>query len=107
MSGKDVRTFTEAIEKDQGLSAKFTALMDDAHSEAIKAIGGKIVSFAQKAGFKFTDEDLHEFIKSSEKNQGELSDETLTAVAGGRLWGKGYYQTLSQEYRNRGRTGKS
>lgn len=101
MSTKDVKTFSEAMQKDQELNAKFLDLLKEAHEESIKFLGGKIILFAQNAGFKFSNADLHEFIKTEENNQGELSDETLTAVAGGRLWGKGYGQTLSKEYRDR------
>ncbi|OGV50501.1 MAG: hypothetical protein A2017_01305 [Lentisphaerae bacterium GWF2_44_16] len=101
MSTKEVKTFSEAMQKDQKLNAKFVDLLEKAHEESIKFLGEKIISFAGNAGFKFSNADLQEFIEIEENNQGELSDETLKAVAGGRLWGKGYGQTLSKEYRER------
>lgn len=72
MSKEKVIEFFSAVASDIALQEKLAAATDQE----------SYVKIAQESGYSFTSEELDAVI--AEQNEGELSDELLDAVAGGR-----------------------
>lgn len=71
----------DKVTSDASLQAKLSAIFHDA-SEATKE---KLIEFAKDSGFDISIEELEQFlIESSQPKVGELSDEDLDLVAGGK-----------------------
>jgi len=72
------------VAADSVLQEKLGKIMGNADDEA--ALGEKLVAFAKEQGFDVTASDIEEFFKSLTKPaNGELSEEELDSVAGGKL----------------------
>jgi predicted ribosomally synthesized peptide with nif11-like leader len=72
MSTESVRQFLSAVSSDSALQEKLVAVTDSVN----------FVKIAQESGYSFTLEDLQTYI--AQHNDGELSENELEAVAGGR-----------------------
>lgn len=79
----------ELVSKDGILKAKFMGIMNNAEKAGQEETKEKLNDFAREAGFDVTaDEMISFFKKQSEKSDGELSDEELDMVAGGKTVGE-------------------
>lgn len=72
------------VAADSALQAKYYKIVEEASDEA--ALGEKLITFAKEQGFEITLSDIEEFFKSlAEPTNGQLSEEELDSVAGGKL----------------------
>lgn len=70
---------------DSALQAKFEVIMAAAQKAGPEETGNKLVAFAKEAGYEVGFDEMQEYFKTlSEQKEGELSDEELDAVAGGK-----------------------
>ena len=84
------------VAADAGLQEKANKIFEATEDGA--ATVAKLVEFAKEQGYEVTAEEVKEFFKSlSEKSNGELNDEDLEAVAGGKVMpgGGGNRPTIS------------
>ena len=72
MSTESLRQFLSAASSDSGLKQKLAAATDSVN----------FVKIAEESGYSFSLEDLQTYI--AQHNNGELSEDELDAVAGGR-----------------------
>jgi len=86
-----MRTMKELYLKvaaDESLQQKVNKIFEAAGEDA-DAAGKKLVEFAKEQGYDLTVKEIGEFFKTmSEGTDGQLSDEELDAVAGGKLDGE-------------------
>ncbi|MEL7656601.1 MAG: Nif11-like leader peptide family RiPP precursor [Bacillota bacterium] len=76
------------VAADSALQEKYYKIVEEAGDEA--ALGEKLVAFAKEQGFDITISDVEEFFKSlAEPANGQLSEEELDSVAGGKGIGYG------------------
>jgi len=72
------------VAADSALQEKFGKIVEEADDEA--AFGEKLIAFAKEQGFDVTLSDIKEFFKSlAEPAKGQLSEEDLDSVAGGKI----------------------
>lgn len=87
MAKEDALRFMVVMEKDEKIKSAFNSIMHKyegmnlSKDEWDKAIKNEVIPFAKKNGFDFIPEDLAELQKTA---GGEISDEELDQVAGGR-----------------------
>ncbi len=71
------------VAADSALQEKFGKIIEEAGDEA--ALGEKLIAFAKELGYEITVEEIREFfVSKSESSGGQLSEEELDAVAGGK-----------------------
>ena len=72
------------VAADSALQEKYYKIVEEAGDEA--ALGEKLIAFAKEQGFDVTLSDVEEFFKSlAEPANGQLSEEELDSVAGGKI----------------------
>lgn len=72
------------VAADSALQEKYYKLVEEAGDES--ALSEKLVGFAKEQGFDITVDDFKEFVKAlAEPVNGQLSDEDLDSVAGGKI----------------------
>lgn len=82
MSAEAIKAFIEKVREDEDLQTKLQSIDDDGEDAL-----GQIIEIASEAGFSFEAEDYQTVVHEMAKVRhaaGELSDEELEAVAGGR-----------------------
>jgi len=78
----NVKKFYEALAKDEAMQKRAKALNE--HKPADEAaVRDTLIAFAAKEGYAFTADEAQAYIAESAK--GELNDEQLEAVAGGKM----------------------
>jgi len=86
MSKDTVKQMFGKMEKDAGLKAKYSELMQAHKKEAEKTLADKIIEFGKSSGFSFSKDELMaarvELIEKINENK-ELADKDLASVAGG------------------------
>ena len=89
MSKENVKAFFGAAEQDATLKATVTAAIQNLNNPDDQVLGDTLIELGAGAGFTFTLEDLKaaraEMVDLANAEDGELSDEDLSAVAGGAL----------------------
>ena len=71
------------VATDSALQEKFGKIVEEGGDEA--AVGEKLITFAKDQGYDVTLSDIEEFFKSlAEPTNGQLSEEEMEAVAGGK-----------------------
>jgi len=85
MAQETVKAFFKQVEEDQGLSNQYKSLLEDmAQTETDEAaVAQQVAQFASRNGYEFAVEDLKSV--AAEMQGGELTNEQLDAVAGGKL----------------------
>lgn len=87
MSKDNVKKFFTELEKNPQLKEKYAEAMKEYQKESDKILADKLLDFARKSGFGFTEPDLHEthaeLIDTINAND-ELNDMDLESVAGGK-----------------------
>jgi len=72
------------VAADAGLQEKANKIFETTEDAAVTVT--KLVEFAKEQGYEVTVEEVKEFFKSqSEKSSGELDDDELESVAGGKV----------------------
>lgn len=81
----EMQKLFEKVSKDAVLFAKFNQIMEMAEKDGKEATEGKLISFAQDAGFDLSISEMNEYFRIlAETGTGELSDAELDLVAGGK-----------------------
>jgi predicted ribosomally synthesized peptide with nif11-like leader len=83
MSQENVKAFYEVVKKDQGLQGKITQ-MAQTNPKEVEAM---VIKLAGEKGYQFTADEVKTFAKelaATMPKNGELSDNELEAVAGGK-----------------------
>ena len=75
----------EKVAGDSTLQSKFYEIMSNAEKAGEKATDESLIRFAKEAGYDITLDEIKAFFSElAEPKQGELSDEELDLVAGGK-----------------------
>ena len=87
MSTEQVKAFFAKVNEDEALAQKLKnaqAAYTGEESDKDAAIAAVVIPVAAEAGFNFTVEDFKAVFDNNE--EGEVSEDELTAVAGGGFW---------------------
>jgi predicted ribosomally synthesized peptide with nif11-like leader len=74
------------VAADAALQAKVGKIFEESGTDK-EALVGKLIKFGKEQGFEISKDDIIEFYKSMEESGGQLSDEELDSVAGGKQQG--------------------
>jgi predicted ribosomally synthesized peptide with nif11-like leader len=75
----------DKVARDAALQMKFVKIVENSDQLSEAEVGKKQVAFAKELGFDVTKEEIDEFFKNiSEQASGELSEDELDMVAGGK-----------------------
>lgn len=74
---------------DAALQAKVGKIIEESGTDK-DVLVGKLIKFGKEQGYEVSKDDIVGFYKSMEESGGQLSDEELDAVAGGKRPGGGY-----------------
>lgn len=82
---KKMRELYKKVAADSALQTKFKEILGTAEKDGKESTEAKLLTFAHEAGFEVTMEEANAFLKTlSEDQKGELSQEELDMVAGGK-----------------------
>lgn len=76
------------VAADAALQAQVGKIFEESGTDK-EALVGELIKFGKEQGFEVSKDDIVEFYKSMEESGGQLSDEELDAVAGGKRPGGG------------------
>ena len=80
-----MKALYEKVAADLTLQAKFKSIMEGAKEAGEEATGQALLAFAKEAGFPLGLEEIQTFFReATEQQEGELSDQELDMVAGGK-----------------------
>ena len=80
-----MKALYEKVAADVTLQEKFKSITERAKDAGEEATGQALLRFAEEAGFSLTLEEMQTFFReAAEQQQGELSDQELDMVAGGK-----------------------
>ena len=77
-----IKELYQKVAADNVLLEKFQAILKDAEAAGKKATEEKLIAFAKEAGYDVTIEEVQAF---GAQSKGELNDDELDVVAGGKL----------------------
>ena len=77
-----IKELYQKVAADNVLLEKFQAILKDAEAAGKKATEEKLIAFAKEAGYDVTIEEVQAF---SAQSKGELNDDELDVVAGGKV----------------------
>ena len=84
---------------DSALQAKFEKIMKDAEKAGDAKTSEKLTAFAKEAGYDVTLKEMQAFFNNlAEKAEGEVSEEELDMVAGGKSTGQILYSVGTVAY---------
>ena len=86
MSKENVKKFFAELEKNPELKSKYLDAMNAYQKESDKVLTGKVIEIGNKAGFSFTDADLHDAsaeLMDNASGNTELNDEDMAKASGG------------------------
>jgi predicted ribosomally synthesized peptide with nif11-like leader len=85
MSGESARAFLHKLDTDPGLRTQLFASGSE-NAEQVTVSGERLIELGKEQGFAFTLKELHAaFAEQGGSTSGELHDQELDAVAGGKV----------------------
>ena len=79
-----MKTLYEKVAADPSLQEKFNGILQDAEKAGEAETQNRLLSFAKEAGYDVSIEEMQRYFEGLAKQEGELSDQELDMVAGGK-----------------------